>query len=206
VAVAGCVVAVLAELLGAAAGHPIGAGAVVVHGAAVAAGALAAHRWLPGLTRHFRGRQRPLLLAATYSGLVLLWAWRPFLPETSLERFLGQFFLDALIPLRALGMRFDVFSVVDPLQQFCLLFPLGALLAVWPLRRTGPLAGPIPGVLLALMAEGGQLFVAGRFVDSTDALVGIAAALIGWVLVRRSGFAAYGEMLGQGRRGEPRTG
>jgi hypothetical protein len=56
------------------------------------------------------------------------------------------------------------------------------------------------------MAEGGQLFVAGRFVDSTDALVGIAAALIGWVLVRRSGFAAYGEMLGQGRRGEPRTG
>lgn len=194
VAAGGAVLALLAEVVGGAASHPIVAGSIVVHATAVAFGAWGAARWLPGLSERLRGRSRPIALLAAYGGVLLLWSWRPFLPETSVSAFLGQFTLQRFTPLAAHAMRFDLFSAVDLLRQFALLFPVGALLAVWPLRVKGPLAGPLPAIYAAFLIEGGQLFLAARLFDVTDALVTASAVAIGWVVVRRSGFRTYGEM------------
>jgi hypothetical protein len=187
--------------------QPIVAGAVVVHAASLAAGAWAAARWILTLTTRLRGRRRPLALLGAWSVVLALWSWRPYLPETSGAAFIAQLSLERLVPLSAHAMRFDLFSVVDVARQFFLLVPVGALLAVWPLRRFGPLRGPLPGVYLAVALESGQLLVAGRMFDSTDAVVGAAAVLLGWVMVRRAGFPIYGAALSApdqasaGRRG-----
>lgn len=186
---------VLVELLGGAAGYPIVAGAAITNIVAVTLGAWAAARWLPALTRWLRGRTRPLALLAAYAGVLVLWSWRPFVPETSLSAFLEQLSWDRLRPLAAHAMRFDLFSAVDLLRQFSLLIPVGALLAVWPLRKRGWLRGPLPGIYAAVLLEVGQLLWAARMFDVTDALVGVAAVLIGWIVVRRSGFGMYGEAL-----------
>jgi glycopeptide antibiotics resistance protein len=201
VAAAGALLAVLVELLAAGAGHPVLAGAVLTHAAAIAVGAWAAARWLPRATQRLRGRQRPLALYAAYGVLLALWAWRPFVPETSLSEFLQQFSPARLTPLAAHAQRVDIFSVVDLARQFGLLIPLGALLAVWPVRRRGWLAGPLPGLYAAALLEAGQLLVGSRYFDITDVLVGTAAVLIGWAVVRRGGFPARGELFPG--RGEP---
>ncbi|MGH7577105.1 MAG: VanZ family protein, partial [Longimicrobiales bacterium] len=88
--------------------------------------------------------------------------------------------------------RVDLFSVVDIVRQFCLLVPVGALLAVWPLRRHGWLRGPWPAVYAALALEVGQILVTGRFFDITDAIIGAAGGLIGWAIIRRCGYPVYG--------------
>lgn len=191
----GALAAVLIELTGGAASHPIVGGNVLVHAAGVAVGAWAAARWLPALSKGLRGRDRPLALFAAYAGVLLLWSWRPFLPEMSGSSFLAQFTLERFTPLAAHSVRYDLFSVVDLLRNFALLFPVGALLAVWPLRRKGPLAGPLPGLYVALLLEVGQLLLAARLFDITDAIVGASAVLIGWAVVRRSGFESYGQLL-----------
>lgn len=127
------------------------------------------------------------------------------------SRFLDQLTLERLTPLAAHAMRFDLFSAVDLLRDFALFFPVGALLAVWPLRREGRLSGPLPGIYLVCLIEAGQLFLSERLFDTTDALVGISAVLIGWIIVRRSGFSTYGELVPSSvsRRGrskkEPRS-
>jgi glycopeptide antibiotics resistance protein len=195
VAVASLAGSILIELTRGALSQPIVAGAALTHAAAIAAGAWAAARWLPGLTTRLRGRHRPLALFVTWAVILTLWSWRPYLPVASIAELTEPLSMERLIPLSAHGMRFDLFSVVDVARQFCLILPLGALLAVWPLRRTGLLQGPLPAVYLAVGLEAGQLFVAGRMFDSTDALVGVAAALLGWVLMRRTGFPIYGEAL-----------
>jgi glycopeptide antibiotics resistance protein len=195
VAAAGAVLAAAVELAGGAAGHAISAGAVLTNAAALALGAWAAARWLPAATTRLRGRRRPLALLVCYAVLLMLWSWRPLLPETSTAALLAQLAPDRLVPLAAHAARFDLFSVVDLLRQFALLVPVGALLAVWPLRRSGWLAGPLPGVYAAGVLESGQLLVAARYFDATDALVGAAAVLMGWVVVRRSGFTPYGSLL-----------
>ena len=187
----GAALAVLAELLHGPNGQPIIAGAVVVHVAAVAFGALLAARFLPAWTQALRGAARPRWVLRGYAGLIALWALRPWVPE-----FLplsGRLSSDWWVPLAALGGSMSVFSVVDVVAPFCLYFPLGALLAVWPWRRTGWMAHLWPAVYLAFATEGLQLFIQGRFVDVTDPLVQFSGALIGWTVIRRAGYRPYGE-------------
>lgn len=192
------------------AGEPIEPGAFVVHAVAIVLGAVAAARGLPGLTVRLRGRARPRALWAAYVGVLALWSLRPFLPEVDGAAIREQFSSGHFIPLYALGGRVDLFSATDVCIQFLLYVPLGGLLAVWPLRAAGALAGFGPAVILALVLEAGQIFVAGRFFDVTDVLVQGAGAACGWILVRRAGFRPYGEMgvgpaVGGGRVERPRA-
>jgi hypothetical protein len=74
-------------------------------------------------------------------------------------------------------------------------FPLGALLAVWPLRRHGRLRGLAPAIYLAVVLEAGKIPIADRFLDVTHVLIQGAGAAIGFLLVRRLGYKVQGEML-----------
>lgn len=185
----------LVELLGGIAGHPIVAGAVLLHGLAVGGGALLAFKGLAPFSVRFRGRIRPLLLGAAYLLLLAMWSWRPFTLITSPGALVGGLSLEQLVPLHAHAQRFDLFSATDILRHFLLLFPVGVLLAVWPLRSAGWGNGPLPGVAVALFLEGGQILVEGRMFDMTDALVGSAAVLVGWTVARQARFPVRGTLV-----------
>ncbi len=163
------------------------------HAAALAAGAWAAARWLPALSRALRGPARARAALAAYAFLLMLWGWRPFLPELRASAIAAQVEPAHLVPLAALAGRVDVFSAAHVAQQFLLYLPLGALLAVWPLRLAGRWAHLWPAVWLTVAIEAGHIVIAGRFFDVTNALVALAGLGIGWVTVRRSGFRPYGE-------------
>ncbi len=185
----------LVEVVGGMIGQPISAGALVMHAAAVGLGAWLADRYLPAFTRRFRGRARPAVLLLTYLAILAIWSWRPFTLVTSLGALREGLTVEQFRPLLSHAVRFDIFSALDIARQFALLIPVGALLAVWPLRRRGPLAGPLPGVYAAIFLEAGQMLVDGRLFDMTDALVGVAAVTLGWVVVRRGGLTPWGELL-----------
>jgi len=193
----GGLLAVLAEVGHGALGLPIDAGAVLAHALGVAAGAVAAAAGLPRLTRVLHGRSRPGALMVAYGVVLLLWALRPFSPESSLGAIAGKLTNGWWIPLRYLGQRVDMFSVVDVVSPFFLYLPLGALLAVWPLTRRGAPSLFWPAVYLAAASELGQVLVQGRFLDSTDLLVQAAGAVVGWAVMRRAGFGPYGTVLGR---------
>ena len=89
------------------------------------------------------------MLLWAYGWVLLLWALRPFAPETSLAAMGAKLTNDWWVPLRFLGQRVDLFSVVDVVSPFFLYLPLGGLLAVWPLARRGWLANFWPAVYLA---------------------------------------------------------
>jgi glycopeptide antibiotics resistance protein len=192
---AGTVLWIVTELSHGGLGLPIQVGAVLVHTAALALGAWLAVRWLPPFTRRVRGRGRPLRLALAYAALLLLWSWRPFHLEINPAALRAQLSLNRLVPLQAGAVRADLFSVADVAEGFLLYLPLGGLLAVWPVRRSGRLAGVLPGLYLAAAAELGQIFVAGRFFDVTDFLVQAAGVAIGWAVVRHAGYRPHGQML-----------
>lgn len=175
---AGTISMSLAELVHAPIGLPIELGALLLHCAAIALGAWAAVRSLPLLTNALRGAQRVKTLYITYASLLALWSWRPWHPELSATAIVAKLDTDWWMPLGMLGGRFDLFSVVDVCLPFFLYLPLGALLAVWPLRRLGPMSGPLPGLWLALGLEVGQLFVSGRSLDATDLLIAASGVLI----------------------------
>ena len=185
----------LVEVVGGIIGQPISAGALVMHAASVGLGAWLADRYLPAFSRRFRGRARPAVLLLAYLAILAIWSWRPFTFVTSLEVLREGLTMEQFRPLLSHAVRFDIFSALDIARQFALLVPVGALLAVWPLRRRGPLAGPLPGVYAAILLEAGQVFVDGRLFDMTDALVGAAAVTLGWVVVRRGGLTPWGELL-----------
>ena len=103
----------------------------------------------------------------------------------------------AFIPLSFLGGRVDAFSALHVAQQFLLYLPLGALLAVWPPRTTGPWATLWPAVGLAFVLELGHIVVAGRTFDITNALVACAGLATGWTVVRRCGYRPYGAAWGR---------
>ncbi len=185
-------------------GLPVELGVIVVHALAIALGAVLAVKGLPSFSRTLRGRRRALFVAVAYSFVLMLWAWRPFMPEWSLTNILEQFTLARFIPLEAARWRMDLFSVSDVAGQFFRYLPVGALLAVWPLRRRGPLGGPFAGLYLAAILEFGQAFVAGRFFDvGTDLAVQCSGVLMGWLMVRQAGFKAYGALLPPSRRRRP---
>ncbi len=187
--------AVVAEVGHGLLGLPIDAGAVLAHCVGVGGGAFLTAWGLPRLTRHARGRARPAMLLWTYMAILALWALRPFAPETSLAAIGAKLTDDWWIPLRFLGDRVDLFSVTDVVSPFFLYLPLGGLLAVWPLARRGPLAGFWPAVYLAAGTEFFQVLIEGRLLDSTDILVQVAGALVGWTVLRRAGFEPYGSIL-----------
>jgi glycopeptide antibiotics resistance protein len=173
---------------------PIGLGALLTHALSMAAGALLADRFLPAITRSLRGRTRPRYLFWCYAALLLLWTWRPYLLALAPD-IASQFSLGRLIPLQGSAPKLDLYSVADIVESFLLYLPLGALLAVWPFRQRGALSGYLPGIYLAALGELGQPFIAARYFDVTDILVGAAGLGIGWAVVRRAGFSPYGEML-----------
>lgn len=131
------------------------------------------------------GRVRAFL--AGWLVVLALWTLRPYVPETDLAVLASKLGTDWWVPLRFLGMRVDVFSVVDVVTRFFLFLPAGAVLAARPLRSGGSLGAVLPALYVAGLAELAQLFVAGRTLDGTDALVQAAGVLVGWALVRRAG-------------------
>ena len=194
VIVGGLVLAGLAELLHAPVGGPIVLGSILIHAIAIGAGAWAAARWLPGLTVALRGPARPRALAIVYAGVLACWAWRPYLPEYQLGSIMRKFQGEWYVPLSALGLNRDLFSVVDVCAPFFLYLPLGGLLSVWPWRRSGLWSGPWPGVWLALALEVSQVLVFDRMMDITDFMVTASGVLVGWVMLRRAGYREYGTM------------
>lgn len=176
-------------------GQPVQLGAAVAHFLGIALGAAACAQWLPGFSRLVRGRGRPAAVLVAYAMLIAFWAWRPFVLETDLATIHQQFALERLIPLQGLAGRSDLASIAEIVKPFFLFFPLGAMLAVWPLRRRGWLGTCVPAFYLAIITEVVQGFIAGRFFDGTDLVIQCAAAAIGWAVVRQAGYWPYGAVL-----------
>jgi VanZ family protein len=170
--------------------------AAITHVLALVLGAWAAARLLPPFTQRLRGPVRARAALLGYAALLVLWGWRPLLPRTDGSEIASQLVPSQFIPMQSLAMRTDVFSAMHVAQQFFLYLPLGALLAVWPLRRRGALADLWPALVLAMLIEIGHLFIVDRTFDVTNALLAWAGLAVGWVIVRRSGYAPYGEALG----------
>ena len=156
-------------------------------------GAWAAARWLPAATRTFRGAERARAATYAYAALLMLWAWRPLYPRVDGDEILAQLSIPHLVPLESLAVRADVFSALHVAQQFLLYLPLGALLAVWPLRKKGWWGNLTPALILAAILEMGHLLIEDRFFDVTNFLIAAAGLAIGWVVLRRSGYPVYGE-------------
>ena len=191
----GVVLSLAAELSRGAIALRMSGGAFLLHSLAIALGAIAAAKWLPLMSRQLRGRERPIALAALYTVLLLLWSWQPYLLETDFQAIAEQLSLERLIPLNAHGWRVDVYSVADIVAPFFLFFPVGGLLAVWPLRRRGWLAHLLPGLYLAVATELGQVLVVDRFFGGTDLIVQCAGVAIGWMVIRMAGYEPHGVML-----------
>ncbi len=194
-AVVGAGLVIVAELAHGLIRLPIRWEAAAVRAVAWGFGAWAAHRWLAPLSQTFRGPARARAALGAYAALLVLWGWRPFLPETSGAAIADQLTLGHFVPLQALAGRADVFSALHVAQQFFLYFPLGCLLAVWPLRLAGRWSHLWPGVWLAVVIEAGHVVVAGRFMDVTNLLISCSGLGMGWLLVRRVGFRPYGAAL-----------
>lgn len=196
VAVVGGVLLATLELLHGIALVPIVPGAIIVHVVSLAVGAALAPRLLKPFGKRLRQRSRPRVLAAMYAVELMVWSWRPFRFEVDAQAMAAQFSVVHLIPMRALASRMDLFSVTDVIAQFVLFLPLGALLAVWPLRRSGALRGLLPVLYLSVILELGKIVIADRFMDVTHVLIQCSGAAIGWLLIRRAGFNDSGELLG----------
>ncbi len=183
------------EVVHGVAAEPIILGAAMVHVIAASAGAIAAACWLAPFVRRFPVRKRAQIVAVAYSLVIMVWSWRPFHLDLSASSMAEQFTADHLIPLQALAGRGDLFSVTDVVAQGVIFFPLGALLAVWPLRGKGLLRGMLPAIYLAVVLEVGKIPIADRFMDVTHILIQSAGAALGFLLVRRMGYKMNGELL-----------
>ncbi len=199
VAWAGAVLAFGCEAVHGAAQLSVRWEAAATHALALAFGAWAAQRWLAPLTQALRGPRRARAALFAYAALLVVWGWRPLLPETDLRVIAEQVTLPHLEPLAGLAERMDVFSALHVAQQFLLYVPLGSLLAVWPLHVAGRWSHLKPALWLAAIIEAGHILVAGRTFDVTNALLAAAGLAIGWIVVRRSGFRPYGSALAAAR-------
>jgi glycopeptide antibiotics resistance protein len=191
----GLAIATLAELVHAPLGEPIILGSIIVNAGGVALGAWAAGRWLSPFSQQFRGANRPRVLVALYSLVLVVWAWRPLLPEGTVAAMAAKLRGHWWVPLAMTGSRMDMYSVADVCVPFFLAVPLGALLAVWPLRQAGALRTALPGLYFAAALEAGQLFIVGRSPDVTDFLIAAAGVISGWLVLRRAGYQPHGELL-----------
>ncbi len=195
VAPAGVVLACLAELLHGFLGMEMLLGSALLRAAALVAGAWWGARMLPrlGTTPPSAARARRFILG--YALVLAAWAWRPFLPDWSAQSVHAKLARPWYVLLASSEYQLDLLSVTLICAPFFLYMPLGALLAAWPVRRHGILAGPAPAVLFALFLEMMQLVVRERQPDVTDFLVAASGAIVGWAIVRRAGYSAYGELL-----------
>lgn len=197
VALIGALAAWIVEVVHTVILEPISGGALLVHAVAIAAGAFVAAHTLRRFA-HLGPRRRPAYVLVGYAAIVAMWSWRPFRLELSADAMREQFSAIHIIPLAALAARSDMFSVTDVIAQALLFVPIGALLAVWPLRRTGWLRKLTPAVYLSAVLELGKIAVANRFMDVTHILIQCAGAAIGYALMRLAGFPPYGELLAPG--------
>lgn len=199
VAVAGAVFSVGVEVAHGIAGQPIEVSAIVAHTLGIALGAVLAWSFGPSATTRGDERQRARILAAALGVLLVAWAWRPFLPRVSWQAVRSQVTAPHLTPLGVLGTTSDLFGVMDVAEQFFLYVSIGVVLAAWPMRYRGWVANVLPGFYLAAVLELGQIVVMSRVFDVTDLLTQCAAVAVGFVVARRAGCEARGELLG-GRR------
>lgn len=184
-----------AEIVRGASGYPMSWQALALHVLGIVTGALAAARWLPAWSRRWRGRARVRTVAMAYGLVAALWAWRPFLPRLTWADIADNLTWQHFVPLAAYRQRPDLFMSAEVAAQAFLLLPIGCLLAVWPLRRSGWARGVLPGLYLAVVLEVGQIFMVPRIFDVTDILVAWAAVAAGWYVLRRAGYLPYGSML-----------
>jgi glycopeptide antibiotics resistance protein len=191
------VLAIGVELAHGIAGQPIEASAIIGHVAAMAAGAVIAWWWGPRLVTAATERRRARWAIALLAVLLVVWAWRPFLPRVSWQAARAQVTIQHLTPLGVFGSSSDLLGVMDVAEQFFLYVSLGVVLAVWPLRYRGRLAHVWPAIYLAVVLEVGQILVLNRVFDVTDLLTQCAAICVGFVVVRRAGGEARGELLGE---------
>ncbi len=173
--------------------------AAATHALALGFGAWAAHRWLAPLTQALRGALRARSALFGYATLLILWGWRPLLPETDGSVIAEQLTRGHFVPLASLAERADVFSALHVAQQFLLYVPLGAMLAVWPLRLSGRWSHLWPALWLAVAVEVGHIVIVNRFFDVTNVLLAWAGLGIGWIALRRCGYVPYGAALPERR-------
>ncbi|UCG87266.1 MAG: VanZ family protein [Gemmatimonadota bacterium] len=191
----GVILSLAAELIRAPLGLELSLGAVIMHTVGATIGAVVTAKWLPEFSRQVRGRHRPLALALAYVVVLAAWSWQPFLLETDMQAILEQLSLTRFSLLSAHIGRVDVYSVADIGAAFFLFLPVGALLAVWPLKRRGWLADLLPGLYLAALAELSQILIVDRYFSLTDAIVQCAGVAIGWMVVRMAGYQPHGVLL-----------
>ena len=199
VAVAGAIFSFGVEIAHGIAGQPIEVSAIVGHTVGIALGAVLAWCFGPSATARGNERQRARVLAAALAVLLVAWAWRPFLPRVSWQAVRSQVTAPHLTPLGVLGTTSDLFGVMDVAEQFFLYVSIGVVLAVWPLRYRGWVANLLPGLYLAVVLEVGQILVLSRVFDVTDLLTQCSAVAVGFVVARRAGCEARGELLGRRR-------
>lgn len=205
VAVAGAALSYGVEMAHGIAGQPIEVSAIIGHTVAIALGAVLGWCFGPSAASRGSERQRARILAAALGVLLVAWAWRPFLPRVSWHAVRSQVTASHLTPLGVLGTTSDLFGVMDVAEQFFLYVSIGVVLAAWPLRYRGWVANVLPGFYLAAVLEVGQILVMNRVFDVTDLLTQTAAVAVGFVVARRAGCEARGELLGE-RRAAPAAG
>jgi glycopeptide antibiotics resistance protein len=193
--VVGVLLSILIELLHAPLGIPIILGSLLARIIGLTVGAWGTGHWLSWFSNNVRGVDRPRILLAGYALVLVLWAWRPYVPEFNHMEYVRKLHDPWWIPLAMTGRWNNFYAIFDIAVPFFLGVPIGALLAVWPLRRHGPLRTALPGIYLVFVLEAGQLFVVGRSPDITDFLVAAAGVAMGWLCLRRAGFQPYGEVL-----------
>lgn len=182
-------VAILGEVVHAPLGQTMQLGPALVHALAIGGGGWIGVAVLAEPARTAPARLRAGIFLAAYVALLLLWTARPYAPRTDPGAVLRQLAPGRWLPLDALGGRRDLYTVSDIFRSFLLFLPVGAVAAVRPLRRGGPLRALGPAVLVALGLELSQAFVAGRFFDVTDAVICFAGAGVAWRVVREAGLA-----------------
>lgn len=185
----------LAQVAHGALGVEIHLGHALAHVGGVGLGAWATAWGLPRATPAVRGAARPRWVTAGYACVLAAWALRPFRPEISWAAVTAKLTAPWWVPLRSLGIRGDLYSVADVSSTFLLYLPVGALLAVWPLRRGGWLSGALPAICFAAAMELAQALIATRSLDVTDWMIAGAGAGVGWLAVRRAGLRPYGAQL-----------
>ncbi|GJG85406.1 hypothetical protein tb265_05870 [Gemmatimonadetes bacterium T265] len=183
----------VAELLRGFSGGDMLTWAVVVHALASAAGAVGAAMW----TRHLEvaraagrrpsgGRAVARYALPAFAALLVVWSWRPFIPVSSWRAVTDALTPEAFTPLAQLAAIMTVHSVADVGVGALLYAGLGAWLAARAPAEAGGVRSLWRGFVVAVVAECGQLVIAGRTFDVTDVLVQWAGLLVGAVVWRAS--------------------
>lgn len=174
---------------------PIHTGAMVIHALGIVAGCVLGARLLPRVSKTLNGAERSAWLLVAYCVVIGLWFLRPYVPEPDPAVWVAQLRSDWWQPLAFAAYRMDLFTVVDVTNTFFLFFPLGGLLAVWPLRASGRFSGILPGIVLAAVLESAQIMISGRTLAVADVVIAAAAIWAGHAVARRAALSVRGAMV-----------